>query len=75
MTFEIFHGSTFDLIHKDNCDFQQIVAHWQWFATDVLVEYIKTQTEKIGGPGKIAEINESKIWKMKFNRSHFIDEQ
>lgn len=75
MTFEIFQGSTFDSIHKDLGVYQHAVADWRRFATDVLVEYIETKTEKIGGYGKIVEIDESKIGKRKFNRGRFVEGQ
>ena len=71
----MFLGSTVDVIHRDFSVYQHTSADWRRFATDVLVDYVETHTEKIGGPGKIVEIDESKIGKRKFNRGHFVEGQ
>ena len=61
MTYEIFQGFMFESIHQDFGVFQHAIADYQQYATDVLVDYVETHLEKVGGLGKIVEIDESKI--------------
>ena len=74
-TYEIFQAYTFESIHQDVGVFQHAVADYRRYATDVLVDYVETHSEKVGGPGKIVKIDKSKIGKIKFKRGHFVEGQ
>ena len=49
------------------------VVDWKNFCREVCVEYLFRSSEKIGGPGKIVEIDESKFGKRKYNRGRRVD--
>ena len=44
------------------------LVDWYNFAREVCVEILSNRSEKIGGPGKHVEIDESKFGKRKYNR-------
>ncbi|GFV87651.1 hypothetical protein TNCV_779351 [Trichonephila clavipes] len=64
--------SSFAQIHKELEIYSQAVADWHSYASDVLLEHIVLNTEKLGGEGKTAEIDESNIGKTKYNKGHFM---
>ena len=71
LTYEIFQDSKFESIHQDLRVFQHAVADYRQYATDILVNYVEIHSEKVGEPGIIVEIDESKIGKRKFKRGSF----
>ncbi|GFQ64168.1 DDE_Tnp_IS1595 domain-containing protein [Trichonephila clavata] len=73
--YEFFRRSSFAQIHKELGIFSQAVADWRNYASDVLIDYIVVNTEKLGGGGKTVEVDESKIGKRKYNRGHFVEGQ
>ncbi|GFR17558.1 hypothetical protein TNCT_488281 [Trichonephila clavata] len=74
--YEFFRRSSFAQIHKELGIFSQTVADWRNYASDVLIDYIVVNTEKLrGGEGKTVEVDESKIGKRKYNRGHFVEGQ
>ena len=46
------------------------VADWGMFCSETMLEFLKGSSQKIGGPNKIAEIDDSKIGRRKYNRGH-----
>ncbi|GFW67171.1 tRNA-splicing endonuclease subunit Sen34 [Trichonephila clavipes] len=48
-TYEFFRRSSFTQIHKELVISSQAVADWQSYASDVLIEHIVVNTEKLGG--------------------------
>lgn len=71
MIYEFFQGSSFRSIHKDIGVFEQAVADWRRYVTDVLIEFLEVLTEKIGGEGKTIDFYENKIGRRKYNRGNF----
>ena len=51
------------------------ICDWCSFAREVVVAWSVGQEEKIGGPGEIVEIDESKFGKRKYNVGRLIDGQ
>ena len=45
---------------------------WFHFCREVILEYVETASVKIGGQGKAVEIEESKFWKRKYHRGHYV---
>ncbi|GFX42952.1 putative transposase-like protein [Trichonephila clavipes] len=69
LIYEFFRRSSFAEIHKELGIYSQAVADWRSYASDVLIEHIVVNTEKLGGgggKGKTVEIDESKIGKRKY---------
>jgi hypothetical protein len=51
------------------------VTDWSQFCREVILDYIERTSEKIGGKGKVVEIDESKFGKRKYNRGHHVEGQ
>ncbi|XP_072178997.1 uncharacterized protein [Diadema setosum] len=49
------------------------IVDWQNFAREVCVSVLERESEPIGGPGTIVEIDESKFGKRKFNKGRRVD--
>ena len=49
------------------------LVDWKNFCREVCVEILEKNSEKIGGEGKIVEIDESKFGKRKFHRGRRVD--
>ena len=47
------------------------VVDWYNFHCDVCAQYFIDHAVQIGGPGKVAEINESKFGRRKYNRGRY----
>ncbi|GFV92564.1 hypothetical protein TNCV_1744691 [Trichonephila clavipes] len=45
-------NSSFAQIHKELGIYSQVVADWRSYASDVLIEHIVVNTEKLGGRGR-----------------------
>lgn len=75
LSYEFFQSSSVNSIHKDLGIFQHCIANWRRCITDVLVDFIETNTEKVGGLGKVVEVIESKMGRKKFNRGNFNEGQ
>ena len=48
---------------------------WAMFCREVCLDVMNKQERKIGGPGKIVEIDESKVGKRKYHRGHVVEGQ
>lgn len=53
----------------------EAVSYWNKVCQEVAKRYIFSKSQKIGGPGKIVEIDESKFGKRKYNRGHTVEGQ
>jgi transposase-like protein len=49
------------------------VSEWTKFLRQLVGQSLETRTLKIGGPGVIVEIDETKMGKRKFNRGHRVE--
>jgi transposase-like protein len=47
----------------------------QSFCHEICLDFIEKHSGKLGGPGKIVEIDKAKVGKRKYNRGHYIEEQ
>ena len=52
---------------------KKTVIDWYNFCRDVCAEYLNSRNEKIGGPGKVVQIDEAKFGKRKYNRGRLIE--
>ncbi|GFX09726.1 hypothetical protein TNCV_653251 [Trichonephila clavipes] len=55
LIYEFFRRSSFAEIHKKLGIYSQAVADWHRYASDVLIEHIVVNTEKLGREGKIGK--------------------
>ena len=62
-------------IHSPRSRCVSAIADYGRYAIDVLVDYVEIHSERVKGPGKIVEIDKSKIGKRKFKRGHFVEGQ
>ena len=51
------------------------LVDWDMFCRELCSVTPSYENEIIGGPGKIFQIDESKIGKRKYNRGHFVEGQ
>lgn len=52
---------------------EHTIVDWFNFCRDVCVEIVLNQSDRIGGPGKTVEIDESKFGKRKYHRGRQVD--
>ena len=48
---------------------------WDMFCHETCKVMTECKSEKIGGPGKVVQIDESKVGKQKHNHGHRVDRQ
>lgn len=51
---------------------QIIVIDWFYFCREVCVFWADKNSKKLGGPGKVVELEEAKIGRQKYNRGRFV---
>ena len=61
--------------NHENFSFFFTLADWRQFVNEVIYDHVELTSEKIGGPGKIVEVDKSKFGKHKFNRGHPVEGQ
>jgi hypothetical protein len=52
-----------------------MVADWGQFCREMMLVYLESCSEKISGPEKTAEIDESKFGRCKYHRGHSVKRQ
>jgi len=75
ITFDILLKTSPTTIRKHHQLTTKTVTDWSHFCKEVILDYIESTSEKIGGEGKIVEIDESKFGKRKYNRGHHVEGQ
>ena len=61
------------LMHELKIGSDHTAVDWYNFAREVCVEVLERNSEQIGGPGEIVEIDESKFGKRKYHRGKRVD--
>ncbi|GFX91085.1 hypothetical protein TNCV_5107151 [Trichonephila clavipes] len=61
--------SSFAQIHKELGIFSQAVADWRNYASDVLIDYIVVNKEKLGGVGEVKRL---KLTRVKLGKENII---
>lgn len=51
------------------------ICRWAEFLRHIIFDSMMTNSEKLGGPGKIVEIDESKFGRQKYHRGHHVEGQ
>lgn len=54
---------------------QTTVVDWFSFCREVVADYVVQQSQPLGGPGKVVEIDEAKLGKRKYNRGRLLTGQ
>jgi hypothetical protein len=75
ITYDILRRDSAHQIENELCLSDHTVADWGMFCRKTMLEFLEGSSEKIGGPSKIVEIDESKIGRRKYNRVHPIQGQ
>lgn len=62
---------------KKQCDIvsQNVADNWSSFCREVVYDFMVDKKEVLGGPGKIVEIDETKVGKRKYNRGKHVEGQ
>jgi hypothetical protein len=74
---------TYDILRRDHAHqieneysfSEHTVADWGMFCMETMLEYLEGSSEKIGGPNKTVEIDESKIDGRMYNSGHPVQGQ
>ncbi|GFT54149.1 hypothetical protein NPIL_453561 [Nephila pilipes] len=48
------------------------LADWREFINEVILDYIENDSEKLGGTGRVVEVDESKFRKRKHHQDHAV---
>ncbi|KAF8778940.1 putative transposase-like protein like [Argiope bruennichi] len=75
LTFEIVIGTRTWEIKEQYFFGNSTLSDWRQFINERILEYVEENSEKIGGVGKIVEVDESKFGKRKYNRGHRVEGQ
>lgn len=62
-------------IREQMCLASNTVVDWENFCREICKVVIMKESCKLGGPGKVVQIDESKIGKRKYHRGHRVDGQ
>lgn len=75
LTYDIMNQVPSKTIQKELGIEQQTACDWFQFCREVVLDFIETKSEMIGGEGKVVEIDESKFGKRKYHRGHYVKGQ
>jgi len=63
------------LISKEIGISKTMVIDWSSFCREVCIFWLSKESQVLGGPGVVVEINEAKFGKRKYNRGRWLDGQ
>ncbi|KAJ4430505.1 hypothetical protein ANN_28917 [Periplaneta americana] len=69
LTYDIVNGCTNAQIEKEYFFGDHTITDWRQFIDEV----VQVNSEKVGGDGKVVEIDENKFGRRKYNRDHFVE--
>ena len=70
VTYDIMRRETALRIKEEFCLSSSTVADWGTFCRETMLMFMEGYSEKIGGPNKNVEIDESKFGRLKYHRGH-----
>ena len=70
LTYDIVRREPAHLIQEEHGHGSDTVADWGMFCRETMLVYMEGCSEKIGGPNKTVEIDESMFGRRKYNRGH-----
>jgi hypothetical protein len=78
LTFQEVLYLAYDILHRKPANYIQYehhfsdhnIANWEMFCRETMLVYLEGSSQKIGGPNKTVEIDESKFGQRKYYRGH-----
>jgi len=70
LTYDIVRRLPAHFIHKEHRFGSDTIAAWGLFCREIMLVYMEGCSEKIGGPNKTVEIDESNFGQRKYHRGH-----
>jgi transposase-like protein len=75
ITYDILRcDKTHQIVNEHNLS-DHTIADWSMFCRETMLEFLEGSSQKIGGPNKTVEIDESKVGRRKYNRGHPVQGQ
>jgi hypothetical protein len=68
LIYDILRCEPVSRIQREHNFSRTIISDWRQFCRETMVAYVQASSQKIGGPNKIVEIDESKFSRRKYNR-------
>jgi len=75
LTYHIMQKMPYKAILQEHQVEYHTACDWFQFCREVILDFIETKSEMIGGEGEVVEIDESKFGKRKYNRGHYVKGQ
>ncbi|XP_035231364.1 uncharacterized protein LOC118203209 [Stegodyphus dumicola] len=75
LTWELIKGTASSNIEEDFGFSSTTLADWRQFVNEQVLDYVELMSNKIGGVGKVVEVDESKFGKRKYNKGHYVEGQ
>jgi hypothetical protein len=70
LTYDILRREPADHIHHEHHFSDHTIADWGMFCREAMLVYLEGSSEKISGPNKTVDIDESKFGRRKYDREH-----
>ena len=75
LTFDILRREPAHQIEREHHFSRHTIAEWGMFCRETMLVYLEGCCEKLGGPNKTVEIDESKFGRRKYHRGHTVKGQ